>query len=141
VIVYFDTSALVKRYLVEAGSPAIEVLWNQMTHAFASEILYDEMAATFARKKREVPDDAPALDRAQATFRTEWRSMDRVPVNDPIHQRVDELLSRHALRGADAIHLASALITHEALQAPLTFACADAALVVAASAEGLLIAP
>ncbi len=28
-IVYFDTSALVKRYLVEEGSPEIEALWKQ----------------------------------------------------------------------------------------------------------------
>ena len=47
VIVYFDTSALVKRYLVEEGSPAIESLWNATTRAVASEILYDEMAATY----------------------------------------------------------------------------------------------
>jgi predicted nucleic acid-binding protein len=140
-IVYFDTSALVKRYLAEEGSPAIEALWDKATRAVASEILYDEMAATFARKKREVPGDAEGIDQARANFQAEWPSMRRVAINDDVHRRVDELLTRHPLRGADAIHLASALLVHEALQQPVTFACADRKLADAARAEGLLIAP
>jgi uncharacterized protein len=140
-IVYFDTSALVKRYLVEEGSPAVEALWNETTRVVASEILYDEMAATFARKRREVPADAEGIEKARANFRAEWPSLRRVAVNDDVHHRVDELLARHPLRGADAIHLASALLVHEALQQPLTFACADAKLVAAARAEGLDVVP
>jgi predicted nucleic acid-binding protein len=141
VIVYFDTSALVKRYLAEADSPAIEALWNATTRAVASEILYDEMAATFARKKREVPADADSIDKARTTFRAEWLSMRRVAVGDDVHARVDALLGRHSLRGADAIHLASALLVHDALQQPVTFACADTKLVAAARAEGLAVVP
>jgi hypothetical protein len=67
--------------------------------------------------------------------------MRRVAVNDDVHRRVEELLSRHSLRGADAIHLASATLVRDALQQPVTFACADAKLVAAARAEGLDIAP
>lgn len=70
-IVYFDTSALVKRYLVETSSPDVEALWNKTSYAVASEILYDEMAATFTRKKREVPADAGNVEQAHATFRAE----------------------------------------------------------------------
>lgn len=103
-IVYFDTSALVKRYLVEADSPTLEALWNKTTRVVASEILYDEMAATFARKKREVPADAASIEEARGLFCSEWLSMRRVAVNDTVHQRVDELLMSYALRGADAIH-------------------------------------
>ncbi|HET9933927.1 MAG TPA: type II toxin-antitoxin system VapC family toxin [Polyangiaceae bacterium] len=140
-LVYFDTSALVKRYLVETDSPAVEALWNKTTRAVASEILYDEMAATFARKKRDAPSDAENVERAHATFRAEWLSLRRVAVNDDVHRRVEELLLRHSLRGADAIHLASATLVRDALQQPLTFACADAKLVAAARAEGLDVIP
>lgn len=140
-IVYFDTSALVKRYLVEADSPTLEALWNKTTRVVASEILYDEMAATFARKKREVPADAASIEEARGLFCSEWLSMRRVAVNDTVHQRVDELLMSYALRGADAIHLASALVVRGALEQPITFACADVKLVAAARAEGLDIEP
>ena len=64
-IVYFDTSALMKRYLTEVDSPAVESLWNQATLIGASEILYPEMAATFARKRREVPDDKILIGNAE----------------------------------------------------------------------------
>ena len=140
-IVYFDTSALVKRYLVETDSPAIETLWNNASRAVASEILYDEMAATFARKKREMPDDLEAIERAHALFRAEWLSMRRMAVNDDIHRTVEDLLLRHRLRGADAIHLASAVLIRDLLQDSVTFACADVALVNAARAEGLTVVP
>lgn len=97
-IVYFDTSALLKRYLVQTDSTAVEALWNATTSAIASEILYDEMAATFARKKREVPADADSIEKARATFRAEWLSMRRVAVGDDVHARVDDLPARHPLR-------------------------------------------
>jgi predicted nucleic acid-binding protein len=141
VIVYFDTSALVKRYLIEDGSPAIEALWDKASRAVASEILYDEMAATFARKRRETPADVDTIEQARATFRTEWIGFRRVAVNDDVHRRVDELIERHALRGADAIHLASALLVRDALQQAVTFACADQKLVAAARDEGIDVVP
>lgn len=140
-IVYFDTSAMVKRYIVETDSPAIQALWDRATRAVASEILYDEMAATFARKKREMPNDAASVTRAGSNFGIDWLSMRRVPVNDDVHRRVDDLLSRHALRGADAIHLASALLVRDVLRDNVTFACADVALITAARAEGLTVEP
>ncbi len=91
-------------------------------------------------KKRDVPADAESIEKATVNFRAEWPSMHRVAVNDDIHRRVDELLARHALRGADAIHLASALLVHEALLQPVTF-CADQKLIAAARAEGLAVGP
>jgi len=140
-IVYFETSALVKRYLVEADSSGVEALWNQATRAVVSEILYDEMAAAFARKKLEVPAEVDSLDRAQNTFRTEWPSMRRIALADDIHQRVDDLLSRHPLRGSDAVHLASAISFRDFAKQQLTFACVDHALIGAARHEGFLVAP
>lgn len=67
--------------------------------------------------------------------------MRRVAVNDDLHRRVDDLLSRHSLRGADAIHLASALLVQGALKEKVTFACADGRLVTTARAEGLDVVP
>ena len=65
----------------------------------------------------------------------------RIAVDDAVHRRVDALLVKHPLRGADAIHLASALLVRDLLQEPVTFACADIARVTAAGSEGLLVAP
>jgi predicted nucleic acid-binding protein len=140
-IVYFDTSALLKRYVAEADSDAVAALWKKATKMAASQILYGELAAAFARRRRELPASAAALDQAQQTFRNDWTGILRIPVDDEINRRVDELLTRHPLRGADAIHLASALLVRDALKQPVTFACADLKLVAAARAEGLDVVP
>jgi uncharacterized protein with PIN domain len=51
-IVFLDTSALVKLYLLEPGS---ETLLNQVANAVVavSPLTYGEMHATFARRLRE----------------------------------------------------------------------------------------
>lgn len=140
-IVYFDTSALLKRYVAEVDSAAIAELWSKALMIAASQIAYAEAAAAFARRKREQPQDAAALDQAQQLFRSDWTGLHRIAVDEETDRRVDDLLGRHALRSADAIHLASALLLRDLAQAEVTFACADAALRAAARAEGLAVAP
>lgn len=140
-IVYFDTSALLKRYVLEAGSEAIAALWKQATGSATSQILYAEVLASFARKRREQPGAADVLDEALRLFRDDWMGLHRIDVDAEVNRVVDELLGRHPLRGADAIHLASALRLRDLVQGDVTFACADVALVNAARAEGFAIAP
>lgn len=140
-IVYFDTSSLIKRYLAEPGSSEVGELWTNAEQVAASQLLYAEMAATFARKRREQQVAAALIDVAKEAFRADWDTFDRISLDDDVNQRVDALLKTHSLRGADAVHLASALILRELLNAEVTFACADAALNRAAAAEGLKLAP
>jgi predicted nucleic acid-binding protein len=141
VIVFFDTSAMVKRYFAETGSEAVTELWSSATLVVASQLLHAEMIATFSRKLREEPSSADTITQLQQAFRADFLSLTRIAIDDDVHRRVDAILGRHPLRGADAVHLASALLAHHVLQEQITFACADARLVDAARAEGLLIAP
>ena len=132
---------MMKRYIAEADSEAIVGLWDQASLAVASQLLYAESIATFARKRRELPQSADVIAQAQADFQNDFATLTRVPLDDEIHRRVDRVLERHALRGADAVHLASAIFVYEVLQEPVTFACADGRLVEAARDEGLLVEP
>ena len=81
------------------------------------------------------------IDERQQSFRTDFQTLTRIALDDDVHRRVEDLLVRHPLRGADAVHLASAVLVRDVLQEQVTFACADQRLVDAARAEGLLIAP
>jgi hypothetical protein len=99
------------------------------------------MIATFARKRREEPSNAAVLDVRQQAFRADFQTLTRIAIDDDVHRHVDELLARHSLRGADAVHLASALFVRELLKEQVTFACADQRPVTAARAEGLRIEP
>jgi len=140
-IVFLDTSAMIKRYIAETSSDAVSTLWGQASLIAASQLLYAEMNATFARKRREEPKNADAIAKMQEAFRSDFKTMTRIAIDDDVHQRVDDILARHPLRGADAVHLASAMLVHQVLQEQVTFACADIALLNAARAEGLTIAP
>ncbi len=139
-IVYFDTSALIKRYLAEADSDVIAELWANADRMASSQLLYAEMSATFARKRREQPAHSRLIDEAHRTFVADWITLERIPIDDEVNGRVDGLMT-HPLRGADAVHLASALRLRELAQDEVTFACADVALKAAAHAEGLIVSP
>lgn len=47
--------------------------------------------------------------------------MRRVAVNDDVHRTVEDLLLRHRLRGADTIHLASAVLIRNIMKDSVTF--------------------
>ena len=138
-IVYFDTSALVKRYIAESDSKAVLELWKNASLAASSQLLCAEMLATFARKRREQP--TLNLGPIQRTFREDWSTLYQIAIDDDVNDRVEARLPKHSLRGADAVHLASALLVRDFAQDQVTFACADSALVNAARAEGFSIAP
>lgn len=140
-IVYFDTSALVKRYVVEAGSDAVTALWNNSQPPASSWLLYAETTAAFARRRRERSAPVAEIDNAHRLFRNDWLRFHRIPIDDEVNALVDALLARHPLRGGDAVHLASALHLRELAQDDVTFACADIALNAAARAEGLAVSP
>jgi uncharacterized protein len=61
----------------------------------------------------------------------------RVELDHDVLTRARALIQRHALRGFDGIHLASALHLHREVAEPVTFVAADDRLLQAAEAEGL----
>ena len=140
-IVFFDTSVLVRCYLAEVGTTDAVSLWNQAHSRAGSVLLAAEMLATFARKRREVPADAPAIDAQQAAFLRHWQGMDRVSLTPALLPELLRLHAAYGLRGADSLHLAAALFYQRQASEKITFACADAALAAAAKAEGIDVGP
>ena len=133
---YLDTSALIKRFVVEKGSPLIRTLLTQGGVATA-KIAYAEIYAGLTRKQRDghVPAGQYALICRQ--FEDDWKAYIRVDLQDDILVLDRDLIQRHPLRGFDAIHLASALSLKTALGEEVTFAAADDRLLRAARAERL----
>ena len=140
-IVYFDTSALIKRYITEDGTPAICAAWDTADAAVSCWLLYPEMIATFARKRREAVIATVQLELEEATFRRDWLALTRIACDDDLIRRIDALHARHSLRGADSTHLAAAIKYRDLSGDPLGFACADLQLRIAATAEGLIVIP
>ena len=142
---YFDSSALVKRYLAEVGSAWVQTRCNDPTQIIAlADIGRVEIAAAFASKLRSQTIVQADYQRARSKLTADvQQKYQLLPVAS---QRIDEaidLTARHKLRGYDAVHLACALYLNQVLLSngltPLIFVSADIDLLQAAQAEGLVI--
>lgn len=137
-ILFVDTSVLVKLYIAEPGSERMRETAGHEDHIAASLLAFAESHATFARRHREKLLLAPELDELLPRFADDWEEVMHVPVGAEILALVPGLCKRHPLRGADAVHLASALLlSQEGLE--ILFACSDGILLGAAAAEGLTV--
>lgn len=134
---YLDTSALIKRFVVEKGSPLVGAIVTRKGPVATAKIAYAEVYAGLTRKRRNghLPESRYAL--ACRQFEREWKAYIRVDLWDEILLLARDLIQRHPLRGFDAIHLASALSLRGVLGEDITFAAADERLLRAAAAEGL----
>jgi len=136
-MVYIDAGALVKRYVVEQGSTAVERLLLGASHAGTSLLSRAEVSAAIGRAARAgalVEKDAAAAVRR---FRSDWPSLVRIRVDETTVARADLLAWAHRLRGYDAIHLACALAWREAVGEDPVVATYDRELWEAARSEGL----
>jgi predicted nucleic acid-binding protein len=107
-IVYLDTSALVKLYAEEEdGRELVHRAVEESERIATSTVAYAEARAGLARKQREGTFTAEELRRAVSDLDDDWPAYVRLNVSDPVARQAGELAERHALRGFDAIHLAS----------------------------------
>jgi uncharacterized protein len=136
-ILYLDTSALVKRYFYEPYSDDVISTWKSATQIVTSFVAYAETMASMYRKKRESGLADTVIRKIADSFHHDWESFIRVEVNDKLNAYIDRVVENHPLRGFDAIHLASAIVIHERLSEDFVFACFDERLTVAARLEGL----
>jgi len=114
----------VKLYVREAGSDETKDRLAGARMAATSRVAYPEARAALARRRREGAISASALVRAV-------RALDRDL------GRLGDLTEQRALRGFDAIHLASALEIQDLTGTTVAFCCFDDRLGAAATAEGL----
>jgi uncharacterized protein len=141
VIAFLDTSAVVKRYVAEEGTDDVLALWDRAEHVVVSRLAYAEAVAAFRRKQRDEPSTATAINRALSRFQREWETLVVVELSERLRPVMDRLLRVHALRGADAVHLSSALLLDAEVGESLTFGCWDKELLAAARREGMETVP
>jgi len=137
---FFDSSALVKRYLTEIGSAwvAAQTTPDSNNVIVVAEITRVEVAAALAARHRAAGsitrDERDRLFRLLAQHHTtEYRA---VPISITVADHAMNLTQAYRLRGYDAVQLAAALSAAAVLPG-LVFVAADDDLLAAAHAEGL----
>lgn len=140
-IVYLDSSALVKRYVAEAGSKEVARLLRDMNAVGTATISFAEVAAALAKAARLGALDRQEAEGAFDRFREEWPDFMRLPITEPLLERAGHLAWQFGLRGYDAVQLAGAVLWQEALEVTVTLATFDRRLWEAAQRAGLAAFP
>lgn len=108
-IVYFDSSALVKILVDEEGSETAAALWDGCDAAVSSRLAYPEVRAALAAAGRALRLGSDEQARAETMWEEYWAAMRVVELTEAIGADAGELAAKHALGGADAVHMASVL--------------------------------
>ena len=112
-MVYFDSSAFVKLLVEEPGSVLGAELWDGCDPAVSSRLAYPEVRAALAAAGRNHDLDESDLETAEQAWEEYWGSTRPVELTATVAGHAGQLARRYALRGADAVHLASALILED----------------------------
>jgi len=136
-ILYLETSNLVKIYVLEQGTENILNLVHEAETVATSIVTYAESRAAFARKWREKDLGDKDHAKIKTDLRRDWNRYYIIDIFDETVKLAGDLAETHGLRGFDAIHLASAVILARAVDAPITFSSADLKLCQAAAKENL----
>jgi len=139
-ILYLDTSALVKLYLQEAHSDQVQTAVAKAGMVATHILAYTEARAGFAKACRMGRIDDQVLSQLEAKLDQSWPSLDVVGVDETLARRAGSLAAQFGLRGYDAVHLAAAeTLSTSAGFGRLRFACFDKTLANAAGSLGLTV--
>lgn len=105
---YFETSAIVKLVLEESGSDEAAVLWTRSTRLATSLLSYTEARAAIASARRGGRLSSGGALHARKSLDQRFLGMDYIDVTEATVRRAGDLADKHALRGFDAVHVASA---------------------------------
>ncbi len=108
-VVYFDASAFVKLLVDGPGTDLAVALWDGCDAAVSSRLAYPEVRAALAGAHRNHDLDRDGFEQAQQSWEEFWGATRPVELTRAVERLAGELAGEHALRGADAVHLASAL--------------------------------
>jgi predicted nucleic acid-binding protein len=126
------------RGLVSEPTGEWDELWSTSALRISSQLVYPEARAALAAAERQGRIDRRGLRRAVSDLEQATAAMRLIGVDHALAYQAGSLAERHALRGYDAVHLASALLIDEP---ELLIATWDRELAAAARDSGRPVAP
>ncbi len=130
--VFFDTSALVKRYIEEPGSAQVAETCLNADVLIVSIVCLPEMISTFRRLVREESLSQSHYQKIKKTILADLSDAEVSNLTPEVIGLAIHCLENHSLRALDAIHLGCALAMK-----PNLFVSSDRVQIAAARKEGL----
>jgi uncharacterized protein len=136
-ITYADTSALVKLVLAERGSDLAIDIWVSSPRVVSSMLAYPEGCAALAAASRDGRLDPALYRQSVKSFDETFEQLISIEIDERLALAAGARAASFGLRGADAVHLATAL---DLADEEVTFLTWDKALAAAAASAGLAVA-
>ena len=130
--VFFDSSALAKRYVEEKGSDQVQAILSSASALAVSVICIPEIVSALCRRRRERKVSTQAYRNARASVLSDIDDATVIGITEQVIAQAVTLLEQFPLRSADALHVACASEWSTDL-----FVSADDRQCVAARAHGL----
>ena len=136
---FWDTSAVVPLLVAEPATRAVVEAYEhdpEVLTWWATEV---EIISALARREREGALDVSSVSESIRRLDALARAWREVQPTDGVRQAASRLLRVHALRAADALQLAAAVVASEGHPRTLPFVTLDDRLAEAAQREGFAI--
>lgn len=138
-IYYFDTSALLKRYLLEEGTNEVLSLFRKNEVIPVTSLLTQvEGFHGICRKWNEAKASIKLRQQVLRQFQRDMQTFQIVTVDSALIKISKKLVQNHLLRSLDAIHIASALVFKKRGNEKIHFVSCDNLQNKVAQQQGLL---
>lgn len=117
-ILYLDSSALVKFYVREDGDDLVADAVADAAQIWTCMVAFAEVRAGLRRRWREGALSQEAHDDALRQLTSDWGHLNKLAVDAQLAQLGGVLATEYALRGFDAIHMAAAVQTQTVAGSP-----------------------
>ncbi|MFN9660306.1 MAG: type II toxin-antitoxin system VapC family toxin [Cyanobacteriota bacterium] len=124
-ILFCDTSALLKLFIDEQGSESMINAHSSSKAIAVCRITWAESMAALAQRTRFKGTNQSRLAQARSMFEQAWPGFVIADITKPLVEKAGVFAEAFALRGFDSVQLAAAYQLHEQFALPLTFACFD----------------
>jgi uncharacterized protein len=133
---FWDTSALVALFVVEAGSARARTWLARDRDIVVWTLTRVELLSALSRRRREDPRATARLLAARQAALTAWPLWSEVTAVEVVRQHAERLVDVHPLRAADALQIGAALVAAEGHAGHLEFLTFDEHQADAAAREG-----
>jgi predicted nucleic acid-binding protein len=106
--VFFDSSALAKRYIEEKGSDQVQAILSSASALAVSVICVPEIVSALCRRRRERKVSTEAYRDAKASVLSDIDDATVIGITDEVIAQAVALLEQFPLRSADALDIACA---------------------------------
>lgn len=132
--VFFDSSAIAKRYIDEKGSDEVEKICRQTNVLSVFIICIPEIISALNRLRREKKLSKGQYEKVKDSLIYDLRDADFYNLTPQVVNHSIQLLEKYALRAMDSLHIACALVNQ-----PDLFVSSDQKQIAAAKKAGLKI--